>query len=388
MKFSVKRKEYLILIVSFAIGTFLHYGLFNVKAYDIGNNHFVSDKLCGELEKENRNNELVLKQNFKNIYYILYKEGDSFKSYFVNKNDNSIKDISVIIKKDKLDEYESKINELLNLKYPKFIVDEIEKKSDKNYYIKDNEMIIYYNNLEINTNEQLFLTVNYNEIKDYLDITFKLDSTYENEDGYNYDPNKKSVALTFDDGPNGSKTLELLDILKENKAHATFFMVGNKMEYYKTVVTTVHNSGNEIGSHTYNHCNLKTAKIAKVLENEQLTANIYYGLTSDVMTYTRPPYGSINEKVRNSLDTIFVNWSIDPEDWRYKDVEHIKNEIMSHVSDGDIILLHDSYETSVEAVRQVLPLLYQDGYQVVSVSDLAKLKGRTLEKNTIYRRIS
>ena len=127
------------------------------------------------------------------------------------------------------------------MKYPKFIVEAINNSSTKNYEIKDNEMIIYYTDVNINLEEKLFLTVNFNEIKDYLNITVKLDSTYQNENGYNYDPNKKSVALSFDDGPNGNKTLEILNILSDNKAHATFFMVGNRMNSYATVVTTVHN---------------------------------------------------------------------------------------------------------------------------------------------------
>lgn len=337
------------------------------------------------IEDENVNNVLLKKERFNSIIYFLYKENENVKSYFVDEQLDEITDIYSIIKKECKDSFDAKINELLNLKYPKFIVEAINNNSSKNYEIKDNEMIIYYTDVNLNLEEKLFLTVNFNEIKDYLNITVKLDSTYQNENGYNYDPNKKSIAFSFDDGPSGNKTLEILNILNDNKAHATFFMVGNRMNSYSTVVTTVHNSGNEIGSHTYNHCNLKKTKIEKILEQEKLTSQIYYDLTGDTLKLTRPPYGSINQKVKESLDTIFVTWNIDTEDWRYKDVEHIKSEILNKVNDGDIVLMHDSYETTVEAVRQVLPLLYAEGYQVVSVSELANLKGQTLEKNNIYR---
>ena len=337
------------------------------------------------IEEENKNNTLIKENKFNDIKYLLYSENDNLKSYFVDEKIDEITDIYSIIKKDCRSNFDAKINELLNLKYPKFIVEAINNSSTKNYEIKDNEMIIYYTDVSINLEEKLFLTVNFNAIKDYLNITVKLDSTYQNENGYNYDPNKKSVALSFDDGPSGNKTLEILNILNDNKAHATFFMVGNRMNSYATVVTTVHNSGNEIGSHTYNHCNLKKTKLSKVLEQEKLTSQIYYDLTGDTLKLTRPPYGSINQKVKESLDTIFITWNIDTEDWRYKDVEHIKSEVLDKVNDGDIILMHDSYETTVEAVRQVLPLLYEEGYQVVSVSELAALKGQTLEKNNIYR---
>lgn len=354
---------------------------------------FTKDKvkvsvLKENIEKENEKNTLLAKESFNDISYLLYNDNNNYKSYFINEKDDKITDIYSIVKEDKKTEFDAKINYLLNLKYPKFIVDAINEGCTRNYDIKENKMIIYYTDVNVNLEEQLYLTVNYNEIKDYLEITCKLDNEYQNENGYNYDPNKKSISLTFDDGPNGNKTLELLDILAENKAHATFFMVGNKMNYYSTVVTTVHNSGNEIGSHSYNHCNMKTTKINKIIEQEELTAQIYYELTQDTLKLTRPPYGSINSKVKKSLDTIFITWNIDTEDWRYRDVEHIKEAVLNEVDDGDIILMHDSYETTVEAVRQLLPILYSEGYQVVSVSELANLKGRTLEKNTIYRSIN
>ena len=349
------------------------------------NNRSLTSSIVNQIEKENKNSLLVKKENFNHISYLLYNQNDTYKSYFVNEYNNQITDVYSIIKKSKIDKFNEKEEELLNLKYPKFVVEAILSGATKNYEIKDNEMIIYYSNVQLDMEEQLYLVINYNEIKNYLDITFKLDAEYKNENGYDYDPNKKSVSITFDDGPNGNKTLELLNILAENKAHATFFMVGNRMDAYSTVVTTVHNSGNEIGSHTYNHCNLARTKIAKILEQEELTAQIYYDLTKDTFKLTRPPYGSINSKVKESLDTIFVTWNIDTEDWRYKDIEHIKNEVLNNVKDGDIILMHDSYDTTVEAVRELLPLLYLQGYQVVSVSELANLKGISLEKNTIYR---
>lgn len=341
------------------------------------------------IEEDNKDNELIKREKYDDIVYYLYKENDKYKSYFINRETNEITDVYSLIKSDKIGDFNEKINYLLNLKYPRFVVDAINECDNKNYLIDDNEMIIYYDNVNLELEDyNLYLTINFNEIKDYLNIIAKLDSEYTNEDGYNYDPNKKTIAFSYDDGPAGSLTLDLVNILAENKAHATFFMVGNRMNNYETVVTTVHNSGNEIGSHTYSHYNLKTTKINKILEKEALTSSIYYDITKDTLTLLRPPYGSINSSVKDTLDNVFITWSVDTEDWRYKDVEYIKNMILDNVSDGDIVLMHDLYETTVEATREVLPILYTRGYQVVSVSELANLKGRTLEKNTIYRRIS
>ena len=138
--------------------------------------------------------------------------------------------------------------------------------STRNFEMKDNEMIIYYSNLSLELENTVFLKVNYNEIKDYLNIKVKLDKEYENEDGFKYDSTKKAIAFSFDDGPYNETTLPLLEYLKENKAHATFFMVGNRMNYYSTVVASVHESGNEIGSHTYSHYSIARAKPQKILE--------------------------------------------------------------------------------------------------------------------------
>ena len=85
------------------------------------------------------------------------------------------------------------------------------------------------------------------------------------------------------------------------------------------------------------------------------------------------------------MDTTFITWNVDTEDWLHRDKDYIVNHILEHVSDGDIVLMHDVYETTIDAVEEVLPKLYAAGYQVVSVSELAELKGRTLEKHSLYR---
>ena len=342
-------------------------------------------EIIREIEKENINNELIKKEKYNKIVYYLYKENDNYKSYFVDYKNNNITDIYSIIK-DK-EQFNNKINELLNLKYPKFVVDSINNKSIRNYEIKDNELVIYFSDYDLELEEKITLKVNYNEIKDLLKINYNLDSEYTNEDGYNYDPNKKTMAFTFDDGPGGSLTSDLVNILADNKAHATFFMLGNRMEKYATIVATIHNSGNEIGSHTWNHYNMGKAKIDKILEKEEQTKQVYYNITGDELTLMRPPYGIITNKQKEILDKIIVTWSIDTLDWKTKNTEQIKNEILKNAKDGEIVLMHDLYPTTVEAVKEVLPILYSRGYQIVNVSELAKLKGRTLEPHKVYYRI-
>ena len=343
------------------------------------------EKIIEENNDKTLQNKSEVEDKF--IYLEFLKENTIY-SHFVNKETGEDTDFSYFIRPEKKEEFESKVQELIYLKYPKFIADILVKaETSRTYQIKENALVIYFYDvlIEPQIHDTLSLTINYNEIKECLDFTFLLDQEYTNEDGYNYLKNKKTVALTFDDGPNDAKTNKIVELLEQNKAHATFFMVGNKMQYGSSTIQNVLAKGNEIGSHSYNHANMKRQKLAKLKENEEKTKEIYRNITGQELIYTRPPYGSINSKIREGLDTIFITWNLDTEDWLHRDKDYIVNYVMENVSDGDIILMHDSYDSTVEAVEELLPKLYAEGYQVVSVSELANIKERTLEKNTIYR---
>ena len=381
------KKNYLLAIITFLIFTLIYINLMDTKllTHNIIKIEKKDISIIADIEKQNSNNELIKKENYNGILYYLYNENNELKSYFIDSKNNILADIYSLIN-DK-ENFDKKIMELLNLKYPKFVVDAIND-SDKNYEIKDNELVIYYTNLNIELSEKVSLKVNYNEIKNFLKFKCKLDNEYVNEDGYNYDPNKKTIAFSFDDGPGGNYTLEILNALMDNKAHATFFMLGNRMNNYPTVVTTVHNSGNEIGSHTLSHYNMGKTKINKILEREEQTNAIYNSLTNDTLKLLRPPYGMITNKIKETLDNIIVTWSIDTLDWKTKNKDMIKDEILNNAKDGEIVLMHDIYPTTVEAVKEVLPILYSRGFQVVSISELASLNNRVLEPHKVYYRIS
>lgn len=343
--------------------------------------------VVNKIIKENNDKELIANENFNQKFiYLAFKKDDFLKTFLIDTKTYQNTDIINYVKEEKKDEYLNKINYLLYLKYPKFIADILNSENTiKNFELKSDEMIIHYQNEELDNN--LLLHVNYNEIDTFLEFPTSKSSEYINEDGYNYDKSKKAVALTFDDGPNGSRTRELLRILEENKAHATFFMVGNKMEAGRDTIINVLSKNNEIGSHSYNHKNMKRMKLEDVIKGEEETQRIYHEITNDYLIYTRPPYGNITDKIKENLDTIFINWNLDTEDWRYRNKEHIVNYVMENVCDGGIILMHDSYDSTVEAVEELLPKLYLEGYQVMSISELANLKGITLENHEIYNNL-
>lgn len=347
------------------------------------------EEKISQIVSENQDKNLQIHKNISDKFiYLEFLKEDEVYSYFISADTGEENDFSYFVRPGCEKELESKIVELLYLKYPKFIADAITKEEvNRTYQIKDNALVIYFSNVvtDPEITEKLFLTVNYNEIKDFLDFSMLLDEEYTNENGYNYVKEKKAVALTFDDGPSGEKTNRIVELLEQNKAHATFFMVGNKMNYGASTIKNVLDKGNEIGSHSYAHANMKRQKKANLLADEAKTNEIFKSITGTDLLYTRPPYGAINTTVKDNLDTIFITWNLDTEDWLHRDKNYIVDYVMENVSDGDIILMHDSYDSTVEAVEELLPKLYAAGYQVVSVSELASIADKNLEKHTIYR---
>lgn len=194
---------------------------------------------------------------------------------------------------------------------------------------------------------------------------------------------KKSVALTFDDGPS-SFTDRLLDCLEENNAKATFFMVGTEIASFPDEVKRMKKLGCELGNHTYDHKDLATlssdeisSEIARV--DEQLV-----NLTGEGASVVRPPYGSVNDTVKSTVGTPMILWSIDTLDWKTQDVESTVEEVMNNVKDGSIILMHDIFSTSVDAAEILIPQLIEEGYQLVTVHELASLHQTELSAGVTY----
>lgn len=317
---------------------------------------------------------------------LVFLEDGRYKTYLINNKTGEELQITDFI--SDWEDFERKEEELLRLKYPEFLVQGILNTDGKKVYVvKSNEMIVYYYDYTYDYEylEEVSLKINYNEIKDLLDFTYQLDQEYENEDGYQYSKDKKTVAITFDDGPSSTYNKQFLEVLAKNKAHATFFMVGTMMNSCQKCVLDTYNSGNEVASHTYNHINIKKSDPLEVNENIEKTDDLFYQITGDHIKYVRPPYGAYNKTNLENVNYPLILWNVDPEDWRYRDVEKIVNNVMENVSDGSIILMHELYQTSLEALEIILPKLYAEGYQVVSVGELAELQDRSIEAHHAYR---
>lgn len=396
VKYKVFKIIFIVLIViSFSLATFFTVKGLTYKDKDVTNPEEASmssvdvEQILEDIKASNTN--LVYESTgiseFKSLAFL---EEGKVKSYIVDTITGAELSIKDIIKEDKYDEFLAKEEELLRLKYPEFIVNGIiNGEGTKVYVIKENVMVVYYYDYvyDYPYTESVNLTINYNEVHDYLDFTHELDAEYQNENGYNYIADKKTVALTFDDGPSSKYNAQFLDVLARNKAHATFFMVGTMMNNCQKCVLDTYNSGNEVGSHTYNHMNIKKNNALDVNDNLKQVDDLFYKITNDHIKYVRPPYGSYSKENLENINNPLILWNIDTEDWSHHDVDYIVNSVMENVQDGSIILMHELYETSLQALEILLPRLYAEGYQVVSVSELANMKGKTLESGHAYRAI-
>lgn len=343
---------------------------------------------------EQDNSYVLVEKNSlgESITSYLYKDShDNYLSKIYEYGTENELKIEDLIKEEKVEDYNNKINELIKLKYPKFVADTlINEDVDRSYILRDNELVIYFNNVETNpkVEELLYLKVNYNEIKDCINFTASLDKDYQNESGYDYTNAKKSVAITFDDSPNKNKTDRILASLQDNHFHATFFIVGERAVYNKDLLINIKNLGNEIGSHTYYHQNMKKLSDEEVINDFKNMNDFYQSIFNENLNLIRPPYGSINENQQTLLDASYILWSLDTNDWRYRSSDYLVNYVIDNIKDGDIILFHDAYDSSAKAIEELLPILYSKGYQVMSVSELFKLKNIPLEKNKIYYNVS
>ena len=200
------------------------------------------------------------------------------------------------------------------------------------------------------------------------------------------DPTKPMVALTFDDGPNATYSDMLLDILEENHAVATFFEVGRNVANCPQPLARMVELGCEIGSHSYVHKDLSKLSPEALLNDLAAADQPFIDAVGFAPTLLRPPYGAVNSAVKHDTGRSVITWTVDTEDWKSRDTDKVVSYVQSLPSlDGEIVLLHSSYETTVEAIRILVPWLIEQGYQLVTVSELmAYYYGELLQPGQFY----
>lgn len=199
------------------------------------------------------------------------------------------------------------------------------------------------------------------------------------------DPNKPMVALTFDDGPSVKYTEIILDALKESNSKATFFVVGSAVERNKDILVRMVKEGHEIGNHSFDHKRL-TELTDKEFEFQLLeTQRIITNATGYTPIIMRPPYGALNDELTKKIPVPAITWSLDTLDWKHRNTEVVCDNILKDIKDGEIVLMHDLYETTAKAAEIVIPELVNRGYQLVTVSELYEYKKVELLAGSVYR---
>ncbi len=249
-----------------------------------------------------------------------------------------------------------------------------------NIGFNDKAMTVYFSAGDIFPTDMGALTVDVPMSKIYKNMKI-------NVNGYSaplYNADKPMIALTFDDGPRTSSTSRILDVLESVGGRATFFILGERVTAEKDMIIRGDSMGCEYGNHSWSHINLSTATEEEILDQLNKTDDALYSVIGKKSTLLRAPYAATNDTVFKVSGRPFIGWSVDTMDWDTRDSEAIKNEILSNADDGDIILMHDIYGDTAAAVEAAIPALVEQGFQLVTVSELMEAREIPLTSGKVY----
>ncbi|MCR4616093.1 MAG: polysaccharide deacetylase family protein [Clostridiales bacterium] len=215
-----------------------------------------------------------------------------------------------------------------------------------------------------------------------------------------YDGEARYAAFTFDDGPNATITNEVLKVLKENNARATFFILGQNAKTYPNIVKNIVDAGCEVGTHSYSHKNYSKLSADEIKSDLSSSIKAIEEVSGTTVRLFRAPYGAYNNTVKESVNRPIILWSYDTRDWAYKikkndsrsaaqieaDKKSIENKLLNFIRDGEIVLMHDMNKMTLDVCKDVIPKLVKDGWKIVSVSELAAMRGKELTNGTVYSR--
>ncbi|MDQ2086003.1 polysaccharide deacetylase family protein [Herbivorax sp. ANBcel31] len=197
--------------------------------------------------------------------------------------------------------------------------------------------------------------------------------------------NDKRVALTFDDGPDPRYTPQILDILKKYDAKATFFLVGARAAAHRGITERIVEEGHAVGNHTYWHPNLSKEGVERLEWEVTDTENVLNEILGYKPSLFRPPYGALNEELVEKVGELgnsAIGWSVDSLDWMQLSPEQIKNNVLSNIHPGAIILMHDGGHWTmdllgtVQSLHEIIPELQEDGVEFVTVPELIDINDR------------
>ncbi len=198
---------------------------------------------------------------------------------------------------------------------------------------------------------------------------------------------EKLVALSFDDGPNTTTTVHMLDVLKKHGVKASFFVIGNNItEASAKVMRRAHEEGHDVENHSLTHSAMSQLTADSIRKEVRATSDMIVKNTGVEPIFFRPPYINVNQTMYDAIDLGFICGE-GCEDWLQEvSADERVKRVTASAQDGRIFLLHDfeGNEYTVEAVDRIIPILQAKGYRFVTVRELFKAKGVKAQKNQIY----
>ena len=199
---------------------------------------------------------------------------------------------------------------------------------------------------------------------------------------------EKLIALTFDDGPYGEVTNRILDVVeayRDQNVHVTFFALGSQVDKFPKTVLRAKELGCEIANHTYDHKNLTKIPTQEMISQVEDAADLVEQITGERPKLVRPPYGAKNDDVYAAVKYPLILWNIDTLDGKTKDTDSTVAAALG-AGDGDIVLMHDLRPETAAAVEKIVPQLLEQGYKLVTVSEMFEAKGIELTMGKSYRK--
>lgn len=181
---------------------------------------------------------------------------------------------------------------------------------------------------------------------------------------------RPKIALTFDDGPHPVYTPKLLDGLRDRQVKATFFVVGKNIEGHEEIIERMDAEGHLIGNHTYDHVKITGLPPEKACAQIFRTSERINEITGKQTEFVRPPFGAWDKNLECGFQMFPVLWTIDPLDWTTKNTDRVVQKVLDEAKEDGIILLHDFYDSSVEAAFRIVDALKEQGYEFVTVDKL------------------
>lgn len=222
-----------------------------------------------------------------------------------------------------------------------------------------------------------------------------VDRNWNNEADISWiDPEKPMVALSFDDGPvnpvsDNSSAIRIQNALADNGMHATFFYWGNSLnDRTRKELERAYELGFELGNHTKSHPDLTKLSEEKIEAEVAYIDEVLTSITGAEKFLLRPPYLSVSQKVKDTINVPLISCGIDTKDWDNATAQQIIDIITTAAEngslDGKIVLMHETYTTTAEAVEYLVPFLKEKGYQIVNISELFKVRGKEMKAGVVY----